>query len=171
MKPYATPRVPGALLPGLLVLLLVSACLGAAASPGNGDHWHAGYAINICGREQPPLPEFEGGVHTHGDGVIHVHPTLPADEGEGARLIQFFANAGGFLGERSLELPGDRPWRDGNICAGGRPGRVVVVVNQGPLGKDLDTYVPHDGDRILIAFVPAGSPPPALPPPPTPAID
>ena len=154
----------------LLGLLVATAC-SDAPSPRIGDHWQASYAINICGHEEKPLPKFEGGVYTRGDGVIHVQPALPSEEGEGARLVEFFRNAGGDLSQQSLGLPGDRPWRTGNVCPDGRPGRVVVVVNQNPLGKDLDSYVPQDGDRILIAFVPAGSPAPVLSPPPMPAND
>lgn len=114
-----------------------------------------------------PFPEFDGGVCTHGDGLIHVHPTVLSEEGEGASLVEFFANAGGALTKNTLQVPGDKPWRNGNVCSDGRPGRVVVVVNQGPLNDDLETYVPQDGDRILVAFVPAGSVVPPVPPPPS----
>jgi hypothetical protein len=148
------------------VALLAAAC-ASGPSPGVGDDWHASYAVNICGREVEPFPEFDGGVHTHGDGLIHVHPTTPSEEGEGASLVEFFTSAGGALTENALQVPGDKPWRDGNICSDGRPGRVVVVVNQGPLRDDLETYVPQNGDRILVAFVPAGSPIPAVPPHPS----
>jgi hypothetical protein len=165
------------LLGGLLGLLLATAC-SHTPSPSVGDHWHASYAINICGRGEELLPEFEGGTDTHGDGVIHVHPVQPSDEGAAARLVEFFRNAGGVLSERSIGLPGERPWLAGNTCPGGRPGKVVVVVNEGPLGinertlgKEVDTYVPQDGDRILIAFVPSGSAAPAVPPLRVAAID
>lgn len=70
------------------------------------------------------------------------------------------------MSRRSLALPGEIPWRTGNACPGGRPGKVVVVVNQGRLGNDLDSYVPQDGDRIVIAFIAAGDPDPPLPPAP-----
>jgi hypothetical protein len=151
------------LLAGVLGLLLGTAC-SRAPSPRVGDHWHASYAINICGRAEEPLPAFEAGIDTDGDGVIHVHPSVPAEEGEGARLVEFFRNAGGALSQRFIVLPGERPWQTQDVCPGGRPGKVVVVVNQGPLGKKLDTYVPQDGDRIVIAFVPAGRSAPSPPP-------
>jgi hypothetical protein len=158
------PRVSLVVVAG--VALLAAAC-ASGPSPRVGDDWYASYAVNICGREVEPFPEFDGGVHTHGDGLIHVHPTVPSEEGEGASLVEFFANAGGVLSEQELQLPGGFPWRDGSVCASGRPGRLVVVVNEGPLRDDLETYVPQDGDRILVAVVPAGSPVPAVPPPPS----
>lgn len=162
--------VPVFLIAGSLWLFLAIACSGNQ-SPQSGDHWHASYSINICGREQVPLLRFDGELHTHGDGVIHVHPTPSSGSGEDATLTQFFENAGGYLSERSLKLPGDRPWQRGGLCPDGRPGKVVVVVNEGPLGNGLDTYVPHDGDLILIAFVPSGNPTPPLPPPRAAAIE
>ena len=174
MKRYHATAI---FLAGLFGLFLATAC-SRPPSPQIGDHWHASYAINICGRGAELLPEFEGGTDTHGDGVIHVHPLQPSDEGSGARLVEFFRNAGGTLSQRSIGLPGVRVWQTGNVCPGGRPGRVIVVVSEGPLGlnqrslgKELDTYVPQDGDRILIAFVPSGSAAPAVPPPSAAAID
>lgn len=153
-----------------LGLLIATACSGAP-SPRSGDHWHASYTINICDHDEDPLPEFDGGVHTSGDGVIHIHPTELSERWENATLVQLFENAGGHLTELSLRLPGDRPWQKGNVCPDGRPGRVVVEVNGRPLGKELDTYVPRDGDRILIAFVPSGSLIPPPPPAPAATID
>jgi hypothetical protein len=170
-------RATAFLLACLLGLLLATAC-SSTPSPQIGDHWHASYAIDICGHRTEILPEFEGGTDTRGDGVIHVHPTQPEEEGAGARLVEFFRNAGGALSQGVIGLPGERAWQTGNVCSGGRPGRVVVVVNEGPLGlnerslgKELDTYVPQDGDRILIAFVPSGSAAPAVPPQSAAAID
>ncbi len=158
------PKVPTiSLVVAAAVALLAAAC-ASGPSPRVGDDWRASYAINICGRDVEPFPEFDGGVHTHGDGLIHVHPKVPSEEGEGASLVEFFTNAGGALTENAMQVPGDKPWRDGDICSDGRPGRVVVVVNQGPLRDDLDTYVPQDGDRILVAFVPAGDAIPPVPP-------
>ncbi|HZM43156.1 MAG TPA: hypothetical protein VFB94_28765, partial [Acidimicrobiales bacterium] len=43
----------------------------------NQDHWHAAFGVYICGEFQPNPPLFESpvGIHTHDDGVIHIHPT------------------------------------------------------------------------------------------------
>jgi hypothetical protein len=160
------PQLPRISLAVVAAVALLAAACASGPSPSVGDDWYASYAVNICGREAEPLPEFDGGIHTHGDGLIHVHPTVPSEEGEAASLVEFFASAGGVLTENAMQVPGEKPWRNGNICSDGRPGRVVVVVNQGPLRDDLETYVPQDGDRILVAFVPAGDPVPAVPPPP-----
>ena len=54
----------------------------------NLDHWHATYAVFICGQRQPNFPTWESGVHTHADGVIHIHPFVHSEEGAGARLVK-----------------------------------------------------------------------------------
>jgi hypothetical protein len=63
--------------------------------PQLGDHIHQALAINICGTEQPPIPEFESqiGIHTHGDGVIHIHPFSQLGVGANATLERYFKDA------------------------------------------------------------------------------
>ncbi len=159
----------------LALAVAAAACAGPLArdkpSPRIGDHWHASYAFSVCEVEYPRFADVEGGIDTHGDGVIHIHPRVPQDQGKGARLVNFFANAGGALSERSLVFPGQIPWRDGNICPGGRPGRVVVIVNNSPITGKVEDYVPRDGDRIVVAFVPVAAALPPSPPPPSPVTD
>ncbi len=159
----------------LPLALLAAACVGPLTSDGPsprvGDHWHASYAITVCQVEMPPFGEVQGGVDSHGDGVIHVHPRTPEDEGKGSRLARLFENAGGALEERLLQLPGQLPWRDGNVCPGGVPGVVMVAVNGEPPIRDLADYVPQDGDRIAIAFVPEAKSLPYPPPARTAAAD
>src|SRR5438309_6628977 len=40
------------------------------------DHWHAAYGVDICGKFLAPISSQTDpvGIHTHGEGVIHVHP-------------------------------------------------------------------------------------------------
>ncbi len=62
-----------------------------------GDHWHAAYGIDICGKPQAPIPTFESpiGIHTHGDGVIHIHPFTLEGAGENATIGNFLKHAPG----------------------------------------------------------------------------
>ena len=77
------------LFPGLIALIVV---LGVAlvvyarderldddlgGVPQLDDHIHQAFGVNVCGEwKTPDIPEFEStiGIHTHGDGVIHIHP-------------------------------------------------------------------------------------------------
>jgi len=116
------------------------------------DHWHALYAVSICGRRQPNFPTWEAGVHTHADGVIHIHPFVPSEEGAGARLVKWFEYGGGLLTLSEMRMPGrDQVYRNGDRCPDGAEGVLQVFVN-GERLDDWSDYVPQDGDRIGIEF-------------------
>jgi hypothetical protein len=123
-------------------------------SPRIGDHWHALYQFHVCGEVQPPAPFWPGGVHTHDDGIIHVHPLHPREEGRGSRLVMWFEYGGGILTDDAVRLPGqDVTYRNGDRCPDGSEGRVQVTVNSIPL-DGWSEYVPQDGDRVVIIFGP-----------------
>ena len=125
--------------------------------PHGGDHWHAIYEIFVCGERQPNFPLWEGiGVHTHGDGIIHMHPFAPSEEGAGARLVKFFEYGGGLLSQTEMRLPrSDRTLRNGEACPDGSEAVLQVYVNSQPLA-DWSTYIPQDGDRVQVVFGPEG---------------
>lgn len=61
-------------------------------TPQLGDHIHQAISVWACGREfLPDLPEFEStvGIHTHGDGVIHIHPSSQLGVGANATLERY----------------------------------------------------------------------------------
>ena len=62
----------------------------------NKDHIHMAYAINDCGKWLAPIPTFESsfGIHTHGDGVLHIHPYLASASGKNATFSVFENGAG-----------------------------------------------------------------------------
>lgn len=120
-----------------------------------GDHWHATYDVIICGQEQPPIPALHNpeGVHTHGDGIIHMHPFIPSAEGAGARVQKFFEYMGGKLTEDEIQIPGQaETYRNGDLCPDGQEGFVQLFANGQSV--DIDRYIPKDGDRVRIVFGP-----------------
>jgi len=131
------------------------ALLFAASSkprlPRVGDHWHARYSVAICGQTLAPFPYTPGNVHTHGDGVIHIHPQAPFESGRNANLGRFFASAGVVFARGRLEFPDGRRFREGDRCPDSRQGRVRVLVNGKP-SDAFERYVPQDGDQIVIEF-------------------
>jgi hypothetical protein len=154
------------LLTRLLVALLAALAVAVIArqftsssTPGHPltgeDHWHAPYQIFICGQQQPNFPTWNGGVHTHSDGVIHIHPVRPEEEGDGARLVKWFEYGGGNLTQSEMLMPGDsHTFTNGDQCPDGNEGILHVLVN----GEELDdwnAYIPQDGDVIRIVFGPA----------------
>ena len=164
----------GWLLRRLLLALLVALALSVVARQfvdgGGGastasptppragqDHWHATYQVFVCGERQPPFAFWEGGVHTHDDGVIHIHPLIPSEEGEGARLVKWFEYGGGELTQSEMRMPGQRDrFANGDRCPDGAEGVLQVYVN-GERLDDWSRYIPQDGDRVGIEFGPEQS--------------
>lgn len=158
---YFPPWVPVAFISvvvmGILGLLFVTR--SATGAPRQGDHWHAPYTFYACGEKQPNAPTFEYDVHTHSDGIIHIHPFQSSSEGSGARLVRWFGYGGGELTGSKIRMPGfSKEYANGDTCDEGTPdagkeGTLQVFVS----GKKLDDwtrYIPHDGDRIQLIFGP-----------------
>jgi hypothetical protein len=156
------------------------------------DHWHSAYGIYVCDEFLPDLPEFtapqNGGNHTHGDGLIHVHPFSSARAGENATLTNWFLDAGAVLGggdelsETTLGVPGGDAYVEGETeCQGVEEDAEAPIVQvavwdsaiRALEGDDPDRVVTEDFDSIrfdsdgsayTIAYAPEGA---ELPPPPS----
>ncbi len=143
---------------GILGLLFVTRAATGAPRIGK-DHWHATYQIFVCGERQPNAPTWEAGVHTHADGVIHIHPFVPSEEGSGARLVKWFEYGGGRLTQSEMRIPGSRTvYKNGDKCDDGKEATLQVSLN----GERLNNWtrlIPHDGDRIRIDFGPVEAAP------------
>jgi hypothetical protein len=183
------------LFPGVIgaIVLLGSALVWYAADDRKGDtsippvvgedHWHAAYGIYICGEWQPDIPEFENttGIHTHGDGVIHIHPFSQSGAGENATLGTFLEDTDVKLSDDQLtigknELPdGAKTWKEGEDQCDGKDAELVVAQwedvsdeNAKPalLTSGLkDIRFRGDGEGYTIAFMPEGDT--DIPKPPT----
>ncbi len=139
-------------------------------NPG-GDHWHTAYGIYTCDGFEAPLVDVGGdaeGIHTHGDGLMHIHPFSSNASGDNARLDRWVEQVGLSFGDDSLTLPSGETFTNGDDC-GGTPGEVVVarwddartVAEADPdvvLRTDFSSlaYV-QDGSAMLIAFVAEGA--------------
>lgn len=100
--------------PALVVLIILVGCgvvaiawslREAESRPGLSDHWHSAYAVWDCtdnNGEGAFQPIFEGrlnpqgypydpeGIHSHSDGLIHIHPFTANAAGEDAIMAKFF---------------------------------------------------------------------------------
>jgi hypothetical protein len=139
----------------LLAVLIASLGDGEISSDGRypniGDHWHAEYSILLCGVMEPDFPASPGEVHTHGDGVIHIHPTTSAHAGLNANLARFFAGTGSRLTNDSLEIPSSKKYTNGDTCPDGQTGQIFLRVN-GITTTDITSYVPRDEDVLELGF-------------------
>mgnify|MGYP004212087781 CR=1 FL=1 len=139
---------------GLLGILIASSGSGddnGGRYPNVGDHWHAEYAITLCGETEPPFPASPGGVHTHGDGLFHIHPTHAGEAGLNANLARLIASTGSRITNDSLELASGAQYTNGDECPDGQTGRLFLQVN-GIAMSDIATYVPRDGDDLELGF-------------------
>jgi uncharacterized cupredoxin-like copper-binding protein len=151
------------------IILVVFGILGGlflirstAGAPRQGDHWHATYTFTACGEKQPNAPTWEGssGVHTHGDGIMHIHPFQTYSEGSGARMVKWFEYGRGKLTNDSINMPGStKTYKNGDKCPDGTEGELQVFVTTAATGvetrlSDVTRFQPHDGDRVRMVFGP-----------------
>ncbi|MGI9622072.1 MAG: peptidylprolyl isomerase [Acidimicrobiales bacterium] len=146
---------------------------GARDGPAVGDHWHAAYGIYVCESFVEPIADDSDpeGIHTHGDGIIHIHPFVESAAGANATMGKFFEavgieltdegffGAGGSLeeGVECLEGPGELKvarWSLSDLDA--EPEIVEIDVAEVRFLDDLEVFT--------LAMVGPGV---VVPPPPT----
>ena len=149
---------------------------GNPATGELGDHWHASLDVNVCGTWEPAAPGFEKaadnpngdnvGIHSHGDGLIHIHPFNSSESGKNATVGRFFDYGGWSASSDSLDLwsgtDGKRiQVKNGGACtqADGtkKKGVLTWYVNGKKQSGDPSGYRPKNLDRIVLAFDPAGT--------------
>jgi len=160
--------------------------LNSATQPG--DHWHSAYGIYICDQYLPNMgvgvsPD-PGGIHTHQDGVIHIHPFQTATTGRNARVGDFFNQTGLNVTSTKIELPVDpalgdnsgKTFKKGDKCPDGKKGVVKALVWTDAAGTagpkvfiaDIDRIrFTNNGMAITFAFVPEDQDVNTIPKPPT----
>ena len=154
-----------------VVLIVVIGVAGIALSRGGGDdtadgpgvkigdHWHATMGVNMCGTWQGNLPPYEAatGVHSHGDGFMHIHPFSAAGAGSNAKVSLFFSQADEKIAATELNVGGEKR-KNGDICENldKKPGLVRWSVNGEEKTGNPGDYVPNDRDVVAIAFLPEG---------------
>jgi len=81
---------------GIGVVVYARSTRDALAEPvQNVDHWHAVYGVYNCNApgdgEAKYLPAFQSsqddtGIHSHGDGIMHIHPFFELSSGDNAQM-------------------------------------------------------------------------------------
>lgn len=158
------------------------AAAGAPSPPTaenpTGDHWHAAMGVNVCGEWLPNPAEFEvaagsnvrTGIHTHGDGFIHIHPFTSSEGGSNATLGKYLDYGGWSASEDSIRVwagpsgdPQKTEWKDGDRCPGaageageGKPGQVVFEVNCKTVSGSPSDHRLGDQEVLAIGFLPKG---------------
>ena len=84
---------------GVLVVLVARTDnkSASAATPTVEQHWHTAYGIYVCDAFLPPLTDQVSdttGLHTHGDGIAHIHPFNSGASGKNATLANWGKTTG-----------------------------------------------------------------------------
>jgi hypothetical protein len=145
-------------------------------APAVGDHIHAALGISVCGFPVENAPAFEfrdgsetkAGLHSHGDGLIHIHPFAEDEAGDEATVGRYMEYGGWEVAEDHLSLWDDLDVSNGDPCPDGRSGTVRWAVNGEEQDGDPADYKPDDQDVIEIAFLADGE---SIPEPPRAVLD
>ena len=133
--------------------------------------------MDIWGTLEPPFTDDSdpNGTHTHGDGVMHIHPGAAqqvARAGEDATIGVFLNAAGAQLTDDSLTFPGPDgepvTYTEGEDQCDGEDGQLQVAywANASEAGDTdpqvftenlADIFFRNDREAYTVAFVPAGS--------------
>lgn len=161
---------------GMVLIVLSRGKTADAIAPKLGDHWHAAYGIYDCDHFFPNLTdqlEDKSGLHSHGDGLMHMHPFGTAYTGKGANLGNWGKTTGFELTDTSMTAAGISR-KNGDTCKG-KKGKLQLKVWDGTsdktghlVTKDLADYNPQEFTMWTLAFVPAGA---DIPKPPAAAIE
>jgi hypothetical protein len=158
---------------GLVTFAAIDRKGDATVPPVVGDHWHSAYGIYVCDEYRPAVETFENpsGIHTHGDGLFHIHPFTDGNAGESATIGAFLETPGIELSDDELRIPE-------NVLQGGNEELVISEEEDDCDGEDAELMVAHwetaqseenpalfrtdldgirfraDGEVFAIAFVP-----------------
>ena len=173
-KAGRAPRQTGLVFPvSLAVVILLGVGLTFYArnerepnttAPTVTDHWHAAVGFYTCDTFQPDLAEGSDpfGIHTHGDGIIHIHPFSSASSGNNARIGRFFETQSVTVTPDQLTLPSGE-WKAGTEPGcNGEPAKIVMAKWARESAEEPTIYTEDFGDvRFLndqelytIAYVP-----------------
>jgi hypothetical protein len=150
------------------------------------DHWHEAYGVYVCDTFLPPVSDAKEdvlGIHTHGDGIVHIHPFDAASSGTNATLGLFGDQVGITFSADGWRLPNGDSYRAGSASCGGQPATVAVYrwsVDESNVPGDVPPAEVHtedfgaivfgaDRQAYTIAVVPEGTTPPR--PPSVPTLD
>jgi hypothetical protein len=142
-----------------------------AISPTQDDHWHAAYGIWNCDHWEPALTDVAGdpdGIHSHADGIIHIHPFNSGVTGTRATLGKFFETEGVTATDDKITLPTGTVLDESAGC-GGEEAQLVVArwpADEPNATPDIsernfdDVRLREDREVFTIALVKKGDTPP-----------
>jgi len=126
----------------------------AVASPRVGkDHWHAVYDVYDCVTDSF-MPAFQGsldphGIHSHNDGLMHIHPFDGSASGADAKIGVFLDSMGASVTTEAITAPDFAPLEAGVEC-NGQPS--VIKVARFQVDPEIKLVKVYDSDFANIHF-------------------
>ena len=156
---------------GSLLVLWARTDREATSAPRVGDHWHSVYDIYVCDsfRSKVVLENDPNGIHTHGDGLLHIHPFNKLASGRDAVLGEFFSAFGGRIDDASVVLDTGEELVEGADCGGQPTVLKVARFDADDLERDPEVVTEDlagvrfvkNREAFTVAMVPADVVPPA----------
>ncbi len=171
---------------GVALVVFAASTRDSAPTPTLQDHWHDAYAIYDCETSSfleplPALRDAQGngydpdGIHSHEDGLIHIHPFTSGVTGKGAQMTVFFDTVGIEMTDDTLTLADGRTFTEAGTTCDDEP--VTLQILRWTNAVDAETTEPevitenfseirflNDGEAFTIALAPLGA---DIPPPDT----
>jgi hypothetical protein len=133
----------------------------------NLDFWTAALGVHVCGAwlANAPPAGLDTGVHSHGDGLVYIHPFSPDEAGKNATLGLFLRRGIWKVTQDSLQVWDGTTHHNGDTCSNGGPAEVRWWVDGVEQHGDPGGLIPRDGQVIVLGFdsdpTPPGPPPQA----------
>jgi hypothetical protein len=150
---------------GVLLIVLSRGGNEDAVAPKLGDHWHAAYGIYDCDHFIPNLQDVKQdttGLHTHGDGLMHMHPFGTQYTGHGANIGNWGDTTGLVVTDTSIKAAGIDE-KNGDKCSA-KAAKLQLKVWDSPddtkgrlVDKDFAKWAPQEFSMWVLAFVPEGA--------------
>lgn len=157
---------------GVFLVLFARSSRDANARPlsqanAEFDHWHAALGVYDCdtwvydgspegGAYFVDALQDPAGIHTHEDGVIHIHPFLDSAGGRNARMRFFFADVNIQISDDDVIFPDGTEWKEGEKKCGtgddAQDGQIVIArwnsAQQAADGERPSEIITEDFDDI-----------------------
>jgi hypothetical protein len=158
----------------------------SGSSHTTDTHWHAALGVYYCDHwlgdstgagvwswpyatpsgspAQAGNTQVYAGLHSHGDGIIHMEPAVTAESGRNATVGLYFQYGGWKLSSTGFTFLGTTA-KNGDKC-GDKPGTLQWATARWDTTMGKQTYTVHTGDPakyklynydiVVIAFLPEG---------------
>ncbi len=163
---------------GLVIYSRASRDATAAPRVDPQDHWHSAYGIYDC-RTDSWVPDLQGtddpdGIHSHQDGLIHVHPFNSSASGADAQIHVFAEAMGIEINTEGITLDDGTGMEAGAECEGEEAIIQIHRWDADNLELEPDVFTEDLGDvrfrkdreAFVIALAPEGAElelPPSMP--------